>query len=66
MGDTKLGKTLKKARLEKCFTQKELAEKVGINSNWYSRLERGEEKASLKKLEIIFKILGLKMPAPFN
>jgi len=43
-----------------------VAEKAGVNANWYARFERGEESASLKTIEDIFKVLNLKMPHPFN
>lgn len=66
MGGSKLSKTLKEARLKLKLTQKQVAEKAGVNSNWYSRLERGEEKASLETIKTIFKVLKLKMPNPFD
>ena len=66
MGGTKLSKTLKEARVKLKLTQKQVAEKAQVNSNWYARLERGEEKASLDTLKTIFKVLHLKIPDPFN
>ncbi len=66
MGDRKLGKVLKEERKKLKFTQKQVADKAGVNANWYARFERGEENASLKTIEDIFKVLKLKMPAPFN
>lgn len=67
MGDnTKLGKTVKEAREKLELTQKQIADKAGVNANWYARFERGEETASLKTIEDIFKVLKLKMPSPFN
>lgn len=66
MGNKALGNNLKEARLKLGLTQKEVADKAEISTNWYSRLERGEENVSQTRLEIIFKILKLKMPYPFN
>ena len=66
MGNKALGKNLKEARLKLELTQKEVAEKAEVSTNWYARLERGEENVSQTTLEIIFKILKLKMPYPFS
>jgi HTH-type transcriptional regulator/antitoxin HipB len=66
MTDTKLSKTLRDARLKKGLTQAQVAKKAEVSTNWYARYERGEESATFKTTEKIFKVLGLKMPAPFN
>ena len=66
MGNKALGKNLKEARLKLELTQKEVAEKAEVSTNWYARLERGEENVSQTTLEIIFKILKLKIPYPFS
>lgn len=60
MGDVKLGKILKEARLKTGFTQKQVAEKIGKNANWYSRFERGEENALQETRDTIFKVLKIK------
>lgn len=60
MDIVKIGKNLKKARKAKNLKQIELAEKVGLHPNYYSRVERGEEKAALETLEKIFKVLKVK------
>lgn len=44
MVDKKVGKSLKKARKSLGLTQTEVAEKVGISSNYYSMIERGTRK----------------------
>jgi len=62
----KLGKTVKEEREKLELTQKQVAEKAGVNANWFARFERGEETASLQTIKDIFKVLKLKMPAPFN
>ncbi|MBI2590995.1 MAG: helix-turn-helix transcriptional regulator [Candidatus Blackburnbacteria bacterium] len=66
MGDKQLGKKLKEAREKLKLTQKQVAEKSGVTTNWYARFERGEKSASLKTIKDIFKVLKLKVPSPFN
>jgi transcriptional regulator with XRE-family HTH domain len=66
MADTRLSKTLREARLKRSLTQAQVAQEAEVSTNWYARYERGEEPASFKTTEKIFKVLGLKMPAPFN
>lgn len=61
MGDTKLGKNLKEARTKLELTQKQVAEKAEVNTNWYARIERGEENASLETLKKLAKILKVKV-----
>ena len=56
----KLGDNLKKARNKSLLTQLELAKKVGINANYYARIERGEETPSMEVLEAISKVLKVK------
>jgi transcriptional regulator with XRE-family HTH domain len=56
----KLGKNLKNARLKSGFTQKKLSEIAGLNSNYYARIERGEENFSFEILEKICKALRIK------
>lgn len=66
MGDRTLGNNLKEARIKLSLTQKQLAEKAEINANWYARLERGEENASVETLKTLFKILKIKIAYPFS
>lgn len=61
MGDRKLGKILKEARLKNKWTQKEVAEKAGVNANWYARFERGEENALQETRDAILKVLKIKV-----
>lgn len=56
----KLGQNLKLARKKAKFTQAELAEKAGINTNYYARIERDEETPSLETLKKLTKILKVK------
>lgn len=61
MGDRKLGKVLKEERKKLKFTQKQVADKAGVNANWYARFERGEENASQDTRDTILKILKIKI-----
>ncbi|MEK7571259.1 MAG: helix-turn-helix transcriptional regulator [Patescibacteria group bacterium] len=55
-----IGKTLKKARKEIGLTQVQIAEKVGISSNYYSMLETGKrENPGSKIMTKIAKVLKL-------
>lgn len=56
----KLGHNLKLARKKVKLTQAELAEKAGINTNYYARIERDEETPSLETLKKLTKILKVK------
>lgn len=55
-----LGDRLKAAREKLGVTQSEIAEKAGINTNYYARIERGEENPSFSKLQKIMKVLKIK------
>ena len=65
MTDAKLGKNLKKARNSAHLTQVQVAEKVGINVNFYARIERGEVNASLETIKAILKVLKIKSSEVF-
>ena len=65
MIDTKLGKNLKKARNNEHLTQAQVAEKAGINVNFYARIERGEVNASLETIKVILKVLRIKSSEVF-
>lgn len=53
----KIGNKLKRSRLKLGLNQAEVAEKVGINTNYYARIERGVVNPSLKTLQQILKVL---------
>lgn len=55
-----IGSQLKTARKKAKLTQKEVAEKVEINTNYYARIERNEETPSLDVLKAIAKLLNIK------
>jgi len=63
--DTELGKNLRKARNKSHLTQQEMAEKAGINVNFYARIERGEVNASLETMKTILKVLKIKSSEVF-
>lgn len=50
----------KKLRLEKGWKQTEIAKKAAINSNYYSKVERGEAIPSIITLKKILGALGVK------
>lgn len=56
----KIGKNLKKARLNAKMTQKQVAEKADLHVNYYARIERDEESPSLDVLKKLAKILKVK------
>ncbi len=58
--ESKIGNNLKTLRKGKKLTQVALAKKVGISSNYYSRIERDEENPSLEILKDIAKALKVK------
>ena len=50
---------LKKVRHSKQMTQLQVANKAGIDKNYYPKLERAESTPSLKTLQKIVKALGV-------
>lgn len=55
-----IGRKLKAARNMKKMTQVQVAEKAGLNTNYYACIERGEVNASIEMLESILKVLDVK------
>lgn len=51
---------LKKFRLQKGMKQTDVAKKAGLNSNYYSKVERGEAIPSVITLKKILGALGIK------
>ncbi len=51
---------LKKIRLQKHLKQVDVAQKAGINSNYYAKVERGEAVPSVITLKKVFGALGVK------
>lgn len=57
----KIGKRIKRLRLDADLTQVSLAEKAGVEANTVARLERGEHQASTPTLQKLAKALGVKV-----
>jgi transcriptional regulator with XRE-family HTH domain len=55
-----LGETLRTAREKENLTQVEVATKVGMDVNYYARIERGLGNPSYVKLHKIMKVLHIK------
>lgn len=54
-----IGTRIKQARLAKNFTQEDLAEKIDISVAFLSRVERGNSKINLKRLNQICNVLDI-------
>ena len=52
-----IGDRIKKARLEKRYTQEKIAEKLNVSVAFLSRIERGSSHINLKRLNEICSIL---------
>lgn len=55
-----IGRKIRKARRDKKLKQVEVAVDAGVNSSYYSKIERGEANPSLEKIYRIAKSLGIK------
>lgn len=55
------GKIFKEARLKMGLTQHELAEKTGIHSNTYAKIERNEQEPSFDTVKKLANVLKLKL-----
>ena len=55
-----LGKNIRIARNKIGLTQKQVAYKAGVHTNYYARVERSEEMLSMKTLKAICKVLKVK------
>jgi len=56
-----LGKSFKESRIKIGLKQIDVAEKAGINSNYYAKVERGEVNVSLELGSKIAKVLKIKL-----
>jgi transcriptional regulator with XRE-family HTH domain len=59
-GRKELGEKLRRVREDLGLTQAEVAEKADLHTNYYARIERGEENPSFEKLQGIMKALKIK------
>ncbi|MBI2599431.1 helix-turn-helix transcriptional regulator [Candidatus Daviesbacteria bacterium] len=55
-----LGRKIKEAREKKKMTQAQVAEKAGMNTNYYAVIERGEINPSYETLKKIAEALDIK------
>ena len=62
----RLGKNLKKYRLEKNMTQETLAEKVGIHPTYVGKIESGKNNLSVKMLFKISRALNITLCEVFD
>ena len=53
-----IGSNIKVARLQRRITQEEIAEKMGITTNYFGRYERGDMRPNLDRLMQISEILS--------
>ncbi len=54
-----IGERLKKARLEKGYTQEQLSEKINVSVAYLSRIETGATHINLKRLNELCHLLGV-------
>lgn len=57
----KLGKRTRSLRLDRGWTQEELAHRTGLNRSYMSEVERGKSDVSLSTLQKIAKTLGISL-----
>ena len=57
----KIGTRFRALRRRRTYTQEQVAEKAGMNSTYYGRVERGEANISLELLVSIARALGLSL-----
>lgn len=57
----KLGEKLKNARVKAKLTQMQVAEKAGLNANYYATVERGEENISSENIMKLEEVLSVKI-----
>jgi len=55
-----IGANLQRARKARHFTQEDVAKAVGVTTNYYATLERGEAIASIETMYDIFAVLKVK------
>jgi len=60
--EKQLGKRIRELRLKKQLTQEKISEQVGLNSKYWSELERGNQTISLKNLNKIAAVLNIPLP----
>jgi transcriptional regulator with XRE-family HTH domain len=61
-----VGKRIKELRVEKGFSQEELANEADIPLSQIGRIERGETNPTVSTIYVICKALEIKLPDFFN
>jgi transcriptional regulator with XRE-family HTH domain len=62
----RLGRKVRKLRLQRGWTQVELAEKLGLDRSYLADVERGKRNISVLNLELIAEGLGLSLSQLFS
>ena len=62
----KFGKNVRKYRLKKGLSQERLAELAGLHRTYISAVERGKRSISLKNIDRIANVLGIKVSKLFE
>lgn len=52
---------LKKARIDSGFSQKDMAEKLGVTQSYISKIEQGQLRLDISQLKACAKVLGVKI-----
>lgn len=60
------GKKVQQFRLQRDYTQEELAEKVGVDRSYMGFIERGERNPTLDKIEKIARALNISIKKLFE
>lgn len=61
-----VGANVRRFRLERSMTQKELAERAGLKAGYVSRLECGKCNAPISRIAAIANVLGVPVPELFT
>jgi transcriptional regulator with XRE-family HTH domain len=62
----KFGKRIRSLRLEKGWSQEELADKVGLHRTYIGAIERGEQNVSIDNIAKLAKTLGISVEVLFK
>jgi transcriptional regulator with XRE-family HTH domain len=62
----KFGKRVRELRLEKGWSQEELADKVGLHRTYVGAIERGEQNTSIDNIAKLAKTLGVSLEQLFE
>ena len=62
----RLGRKVRKLRLQRGWTQVEMAEKLGLDRSYLADVERGKRNISVLNLELIAEGLGLSVSQLFS